>query len=416
MCEVLDDEQLQLLTHAERLGYLVEQDRIIAAAQAEQLRVLALMHDDPPDAALPGCEDKNWLAEEVACSLNIAPTTAASRLAEASVSARLPGAIRGMSTGKLSGHYVQALTRRVLGLDPEVAGELATRVLPSAPGRRYGEFCRYVDRELLKLAPPEEEAARATALQGRRVSFWPDGPGTTGMYAVLPDEDAAAVRSVLRDAAKRAATDGDDRTVDQRRADVLVDLVLGSAGHDGSDGERLPAAKPETRRRHPLIQVTVALSTLLGLDDRPADLDGIGPIPAPLARRLAHDSTGTWRRIVTDPTGQLVDYGRTTYEPPAPLADHVNARDRTCRFPGCNRTARSSELDHRLAWADGGETNAANLHVLCPRHHHLKHETRWRHRRLANHSTEWRSPSGVHYAKPPPDPYPVDGTSTGRDP
>ena len=40
MLEVLDDEALRRLTHAERLGYLVEQDRIIAAAPAEQLRVL----------------------------------------------------------------------------------------------------------------------------------------------------------------------------------------------------------------------------------------------------------------------------------------------------------------------------------------------------------------------------------------
>ena len=95
----------------------------------------------------------------------------------------------------------------------------------------------------------------------------------------------------------------------------------------------------------PSIQVTVALSTLLGLDEQPGDLDGSGPIPASLARRIAADQSGTWRRLVTDETGRLVNYGRSTYRPPKDLADHVIARDRTCRFPTCNRKAGRCEID-----------------------------------------------------------------------
>jgi hypothetical protein len=66
----------------------------------------------------------------------------------------------------------------------------------------------------------------------------------------------------------------------------------------------------------PAIPVCVALSTLLGLDQQPGELAGTGPIPASIARRLAADPTGTWRRLVTDELGKLVDYGRTTYRPP----------------------------------------------------------------------------------------------------
>jgi hypothetical protein len=82
------------------------------------------------------------------------------------------------------------------------------------------------------------------------------------------------------------------------------------------------------------VQVTVAATTLLGLDNHPGELAGYGPITAQTARHLAADAT--WRRILTDPiSGTVLDVGRTTYRPPQALADHVRIRDRTCRFPGC---------------------------------------------------------------------------------
>jgi Domain of unknown function (DUF222)/HNH endonuclease len=154
----------------------------------------------------------------------------------------------------------------------------------------------------------------------------------------------------------------------------------------------------------------VALSTLLQLDEQPGELAGHGPIPAALARRLAADPTGTWRRLVTDQHGRLLDYGRQTYRPPKDLTDHLRARDRTCRFPHCTRTAARSELDHLTPWADGGSTNAGNLHVLCARHHHLKHETPWQVRRTPDGDTHWTSPTGRHYRTPAAT-YPVDTTT-----
>jgi len=45
------------------------------------------------------------------------------------------------------------------------------------------------------------------------------------------------------------------------------------------------------------VHVTVALSTLLGLDEQPGELAGHGPIPAVLARRLAADPTGMFRAV-----------------------------------------------------------------------------------------------------------------------
>jgi hypothetical protein len=160
--------------------------------------------------------------------------------------------------------------------------------------------------------------------------------------------------------------------------------------------------------------VTVALSTLLGLDDQPGELDRFGPIPASVARRIAADPTGTWRRLVTDEHGQLIDHGRTTYRPPADLRQYVIARDQTCRFPGCQRSARRCDIDHIHDFATGGHTDATNLHPLCQRDHNCKHDAGWHAQRLPDGDTRWTSPSGRSYVKPAPE-LPQDTTTTRRD-
>ena len=177
------------------------------------------------------------------------------------------------------------------------------------------------------------------------------------------------------------------RTAGQRRADALVGLLLG-----------LDTATVQSRHgRRPTVQVSVALSTLLGVDDQPGELDGYGPIPAGVARRMAGDPSGVWRRLVTDPLGQLVDYGRSTYRPPQDLTDYVIARDRTCRFPGCGRQSRSCELDHLLDWDAGGRTEKHNLLAGCPRHHHLRHDAGWRVDGDPEGTLSWVTPTGHTY-------------------
>src|SRR5581483_2137124 len=138
-----------------------------------------------------------------------------------------------------------------------------------------------------------------------------------------------AVQAVA-DKLEAAAGPDDCRTADQYRADALVAICLAVLNGGSIDG------LPKWQGRRPQVQVIVALSTLLGLDDQPGELAGCGPVPPEVARRLAADPSGTWTRLVTDEVGQLVDYGRTVYRPPQDLTDHVIARDRTCRGPGCH--------------------------------------------------------------------------------
>lgn len=222
----------------------------------------------------------------------------------------------------------------------------------------------------------------------------PVADGTAVLWALLPAEGATLVKTVL-DSLASTKTPGETRTADQRRADCLVDVFARVLG----DPEL-----PQQHGRRTAVQVTVALSTLLGCDEDPAELDGYGPITAQAARRIAADETATWRRLLTDPgSGQLVEFGRTTYRPPKDHADYVIARDRRCVFPGCRRAARHCDIDHADPWCTGGHTCEHNLHPLCKRHHRAKHDAGWRVRRLDDGSFRWIAPTGHVHTVPPPD-------------
>ncbi|WP_217617033.1 HNH endonuclease signature motif containing protein [Cellulomonas sp. GbtcB1] len=159
------------------------------------------------------------------------------------------------------------------------------------------------------------------------------------------------------------------------------------------------------------VRVTINASTLLGLDDQPADLDGHGPIDAVRARALA--AGGVWRRLVTDPvTRRLLDVGRERYRPPVALDEFVRTRDGTCSAPGCTVPACRCELDHTEEFhprpGDPGDrdvplgrTDADNLGPVCHRHHRLKTDGGFRLRQIEPGLFEWITPTGHRYLTRP---------------
>src|SRR5690625_442396 len=131
-----------------------------------------------------------------------------------------------------------------------------------------------------------------------------------------------------------------------------------------------------TRGKPVTVNVTVPYSTLIGIDEHPGQLAGYGTITANVARRIA--TTGTWRRILTDPVnGAPLDYGRTRYEPPPDLAAFIALRDGQCTFPGCTRTAHTSQVDHTTPYGHGGPTAHTNLGCLDQVCHLLKTFAGW---------------------------------------
>jgi hypothetical protein len=68
----------------------------------------------------------------------------------------------------------------------------------------------------------------------------------------------------------------------------------------------------------------------------------------------------------------LRDLTSRGYRPSRRLARFLQARDRTCVFPGCRRRAGRTDKDHRDPWPHGA-TSAENMQCLCRHHHRAKH-------------------------------------------
>lgn len=384
------------LSYDERLSLLSAIEHERAALDAQQQRTLALLAADGGTDAV----EKHWVREEVAALLRLAPTTAGVKLAEATeLVDRLPATLDRLVDASITMGHVRAILEAVRGLDDATAAKLERRVLARAETQTVGEFRRTVKRALLALDPRTQQKKHEAAHADRRVRVFPDEDGMAVVWASLRADTAQGLWAALDAHAHALPTDGDDRTMDQKRADVLADLATLALNN-----------APGTRQgQRPAVQVSVALSTLLELDDQPGELAGYGPIPAELARAIAADPSGTWRPLVTDRIGRLVDYDRKTYRPPADLRDTVLALYGTCTFPGCRNPACKGQLDHVVPYPDG-PTAKHNLHPPCSRHHHLKHDGNWRVRRTSDGTVYWTSPSGREYETEPPA-YPVDTTA-----
>ena len=186
----------------------------------------------------------------------------------------------------------------------------------------------------------------------------------------------------------------DTRTLDQLRADILLDLILAAdpVAHDTG----LAAI-------HATVSVTVPVLALIddGIRDpfESMTLDGHGPIDTETARTLVGAASG-WDRILTHPvTGAVLEVDR--YTPSEQLRRHLRIRDQHCRFPGCRMPTRRSDIDHTLDFALGGQTTGANLAHLCRRHHTLKHHTAWTVVQHPGGVLEWTSPAGIPYIDRP---------------
>jgi hypothetical protein len=265
------------------------------------------------------------------------------------------------------------------------AGAVEDRILARASGQTASQLRQAAHRAVLRIDPHGAQKRHEQRKAERTVEVYPLEDGMAALNATLPATQATAIYDRLDAIARNTAPD-DERGMDARRADAMVDLLL--ADHPGQPNN--PLAR---------VHVTVPASTLAAESDEPGDLAGYGPIPAGMAREAAAE--GVWRRLVTDPlSGALLDYGRTTYRPPTDLADFTRARDLTCRFPSCRQPATRCDLDHTTPYPEG-PTDRTNLGALCRHHHRLKHETDWQLTQYQDGIFRWTSPTGRTYTTAP---------------
>ena len=392
------------LGEAGKLDYLAALDRQeswICALKQEALVAIAGEVADETGGIFGAVDDEE--REDVATALRLSPTAAQNRIDVARVLVgHLPNTISALATGEISAAHATVIAKETAaairnGLSEDAVFRVEQTALAHAEFHTPGQVATKVKTTIAKLAPEEFEEIVDRARDSRRVSCYPEADGMATVVAILPAEDAQTVmKSIEAYILKRNQEDEVDAewsmlSADMKRADALTAIASQALGAMADDVR--PHRRPIT------ISVAVDLPTLLGLAENPGQLAGYGAIPASVARKLAAD--GTWQRFVSDPTtGNLLDFGREKYIPPQELVDYLLARDRTCRFPGCRRSGQLADIDHAHSWESGGETNPANLGLLCRRHHRMKTHGGWKLKSNADGSCTWESPVGKQFFVP----------------
>ena len=377
--EQLLDIDRATLTTAQILEHMAALRSVLSQLSASLERDIAAV-SDPSD-------ERNWDREEIAAVLGWGFGFTESRITQAhKLVDHLPAVLDRLATGRLNPEHARAAAESCYGLDEATCREVEKRVLERADGQTVTEFKRSLTRAVHAVDPATVEQRHAEAKR-KTAGVWlrPLPDGMAGLWSVHDAVTAAAVLARVT-AVSGAATADDPRDADQRRADALAGLVLARPGSAGSG-------------RGAQVCIVVPLDVARGASDLPAELVGYGPIPASLCREVMAESDSEWRRFVIGPLGELLDCSTRRF-PSDALRERIVARDRTCRMPGCNRRAGTCEIDHVTDW-NGHNTVETNLHALCPRHHHLKHDAGWQVERDPDGSTSWTSPAGRRYVEPP---------------
>jgi hypothetical protein len=183
-----------------------------------------------------------------------------------------------------------------------------------------------------------------------------------GMFAidgVLDAEGGACLETALEALMGPPKAD-DERSHWQRRADALVELA-----RQQLDAGRLPTRGGQ--RPH---------LTLFSRAGEAGELDWAGLVPAETVSRLECDCSLT--EIKVDSAGKVLEVGRAKRTISPSTRRGLIARDRGCRFPGCDRPWHWTDGHHLRRRKEGGSDKLENMALFCRRHHRLFHEGGWR--------------------------------------
>jgi hypothetical protein len=284
-----------------------------------------------------------WLAWRCA----LAPRAAREHVRVARRLEELPLIHAAFARGELSYAKVRALTRVATAENEEELLELA-RVFTAAQ----------LDRAVRAYRRVTTEEARELQ-EGAHLSVFWDADGSLQIHGRLAPEDGALLLRAL-EAVRDARWKHDRGSAEPRparqasNAEALVAVAEAALAHPGE-------SRPGGERYQVVVHADEGVLSHDG--EGGCELEDGSALAPETARRLACDAS-------------LVRNGRKTRAIPPALRRALRARDRGCRFPGCENR-RFLDAHHVHHWARGGPTTLGNLVLLCRRHHRLVHEGGW---------------------------------------
>lgn len=374
------------LSGDEQLSVLRAQQRMASHYSAAAYGSMAAVAD-----TVDAIEDDPVLAAESAAAELRAALALTRRAADAELSLalrlrrRLPAVWTALSAGQIDVRRARVLVDGTDHLSVARARTVIDTILVDAQDLTTGQLAARLRKLCVAVDPDEATERYRTAVADRRVVAEPTSDGTAHLLAFdLPPDQVAAVTHRINRLARSLRRSGERRTMDQLRADVFIDLLLGR--RDGPGG---------------VVDIRVDLDTLARLADHPGELAGYGPVVADIARQVTEaQERGEWRFSVTD-SGTTVSTGTTRRRPTHAQRRDIEARDSRCVFPGCRMPARACDLDHRVPYGEGGQTTSSNLAPLCRHDHRVRHAG-WTYEPLADGTYHWKSRLGATYVTKPP--------------
>jgi Domain of unknown function (DUF222)/HNH endonuclease len=330
--------------------------RICNRVQAEGLRRLRRFDSGQGYAPSGALTARAWLRWQ----LNLTTNTASERVAIARKLAALPKTEQALGDGDISYRHVALIAETAGQLGDKFGGQAETILVDTSkevdPWRLQRAIWHL--KHCLDSDGVLKDANKANSRRFLHLSQTFDG-----VYRIdgWLDAEGGAVLNTALDSVMGPWLEGDDRSATERRADAAVEMARRQL-----DGGQLP----EVAGQKPHLAVSVDMATLSKEPgSMAAELEWSQPIPAETARRLACDAAIT--PIIdgeADHTSRVV---------PGATRRALIARDRGCRFPGCDCPPAWTDAHHVKHWADGGPTTLDNLILLCRRHHRLVHEEGW---------------------------------------
>lgn len=372
---------------------LQARERLVSHCQAEGMADTVEMSysaaggaDAPPDRML---EAFQHASDELRAALTLTRRTAEYRLSLASdVRERLPRVWELFTQGSIDFARARTICNGTAHLDESEARAVVETVAGRAPRLTTGQLAAWIRRLCVESDPEKAKNRYETALRDRRLIIEQTDDGTGNVH--LLDIDIAGAKAIGKRVNVHMISlrkDGETRSHDNLRADIARDLFLGDDETNGGRGR---------------MDMTVPMTTLAGLDERAAEIPGLGPVIADVARKFAAlHPKAEWQATITDDHGNVAGIVTTSRRPTRALSRWTEATQPVCSFPGCRMPAAECDWDHLLPRSQGGPTSSDNGGPKC-RHDHVLKDLGWKHQRVDGKDI-WTSPLGHTYiAEKPP--------------
>jgi 5-methylcytosine-specific restriction endonuclease McrA len=320
---------------------------------------------------------------------------------------RLPLVWSRVLAGEVQAWRARRIAQTVLGAHADVAADLDARIAPIAGTVGPVTLSRLLDEAMLRLHAEEREIKQLEDLDARYVRLLEGSINDSGIADLIARGDWKDLHDLDQALSALAAClkeQGCEESLEVRRSMALGILADPERAHAMLTG----ADAPPPARKQVVVHLHLSEAALRGHEVVGRNATTGQPV---LAEQVRAWCSRTDTHVVIKPVRDLNDAAGThaeAYEIPDRLREHVTLLHPTCVFPFCTKSSAKSDLDHIVAYDDGGATAAHNLAPLCRHHHRLKTHAGWTYRPLdpddpltAPGTFLWTDPHGNAYLRTP---------------